>query len=125
MAGSHNNDHPKFNHPAPLPLLIGVFLSLVFLTILTLVTSNIELAQFAFGVAMIIATAKAFLVCAFFMHMWWDKGFNILLFLSSTLFVTLFIGVTLLDTGAYKESIDVFPRAAEPAKAVAPADAAQ
>lgn len=124
MAGSHNGDHPKFNHPAPLPLLIGVFLSLVFLTILTLVTSNIELAQFAFAIAMIIATAKAFLVCAFFMHMWWDKSFNILFFLSSVLFVSLFIGVTLLDTGAYKESIDVFPRDAETPKAVAPVDAA-
>ena len=124
MAGSHNSDHPKFNHPAPLPLLFGVFLALVFLTILTLVTSNIELAQFAFGIAMLIATAKAFLVCAFFMHMVWDKGFNILFFFSSVLFVSLFIGVTLLDTGAYKESIDVFPRAPEPAKAVAPADAA-
>jgi len=124
MAGSHNSDHPKFNHPAPLALLIGVFLSLVFLTILTLVTSNIELAQFAFAIAMIIATAKAFLVCAFFMHMWWDKSFNILFFLSSVLFVSLFIGVTLLDTGAYKESIDVFPREAEAPKAVAPVDAA-
>lgn len=125
MAGSHNSDHPKFNHPAPLPLLIGVFLGLVFLTVLTLVTSNIELAQFAFAIAMLIASAKAFLVCAFFMHMWWDKGFNILFFLSSVLFVSLFIGVTLLDTGAYKESIDIFPRAPEPAKAVAPVDAAQ
>jgi len=124
MAGSHNDDHPPFNHPAPIPLLIGVFLALVFLTILTLVTSNIELAQFAFGIAMVIATAKAFLVCAFFMHMYWDKGFNILFFLSSILFVSLFIGVTLLDTGQYQDNIDLFPRAEEPAKA-APVEAGQ
>ena len=121
MAGSNHDNHPPFNHPAPLPLLIGVFLALVFLTILTLVTSNIELAQFAFGIAMLIATAKAALVCAFFMHMWWDKGFNVMFFLSSILFVTLFIGVTLLDTGQYQDSIDLFPRAEEPAKA-APAE---
>ena len=123
MAGSHNDEHPPFNHPAPIPLLIGIFLALVFLTILTLVTSNIELAQFAFGIAMIIATAKAFLVCAFFMHMWWDKGFNILFFLSSLLFVSLFIGVTLLDTGQYQDSIDVYPRGEEPVLTT-PADAA-
>lgn len=119
MAGSHDSDHPPFNHPAPLPLLIGVFLALVFLTILTLVTSNIELAQFAFGIAMLIATAKAALVCAFFMHMFWDKGFNILFFLSSLLFVTLFIAITLLDTGQYQDNIDTFPRGPEPPKAVA------
>ena len=122
MAGSHNEDHPAFNHPAPIPLLIGVFLALVFLTVLTLVTSNIELAQFAFGIAMLIATAKAFLVCAFFMHMFWDKGFNIVFFLSSVLFVTLFIGMTLLDTGQYQDSIDLFPREAEQS-AASPSDA--
>jgi len=59
---------------------------------------------------MIIATVKAFLVCAFFMHMWWDKTFNVVVFLSSTLFVVLFIGLTLLDTGHYQDSIDNFPR---------------
>jgi cytochrome c oxidase subunit 4 len=119
MADSHHDDHPPFNHPAPVPLLVGVFLALVFLTVATLVTSNIELAQFAFPIAMLIATAKAALVCAFFMHMWWDKGFNILFFLSSLLFVSLFVGVTLLDTGQYQDSIDTFPREPEPAKAVA------
>ena len=122
MAGSHDENYPAFNHPAPVPLLIGVFLALVFLTILTLMTSKVELAQFAFGIAMVIATAKAFLVCAFFMHMYWDKGFNILLFLSSVLFVSLFISMTLLDSGQYQDSIDIFPRAAEQS-AAAPADA--
>lgn len=123
MAGSHNSDHPKFNHPAPLPLLIGVFLALVFLTILTLVTSNIELAQFAFAIAMIIATAKAFLVCAFFMHMWWDKSFNVLAFLSSLLFVSLFIGMTLMDTGHYQDTIEAYDIKQMPKVATAMADA--
>ena len=107
---SHDShDHPSFNHPAPLPLLFGVFIALVGLTILTVVTSNIELAQFAFPVAMGIATLKAFLVGAFFMHMWWDKGFNVLVFLSSLLFVSLFIGMTMLDTGSNLEQIESFP----------------
>ncbi len=117
---SHSHDdHPPFNHPAPIPLLIGVFLALVFLTILTLVTSDIELAQFAFPIAMVIATAKAALVCAFFMHMFWDKSFNVLFFLSSLLFVTLFIGMTLLDTGQYQDDIDSFPREPEATPVVA------
>ena len=119
MADHHSDDHPPFNHPAPIPLLIGVFLALVFLTILTLVTSDIELAQFAFAIAMIIATAKAFLVCAFFMHMWWDKSFNVMFFLSSLLFVSLFIGMTLLDTGEYQDDIDNFPRLPEATPVVA------
>jgi len=105
----HSHDHPSFNHAAPLPLLFIVFGALIFLTIATVVTSNIELGEFGFIVAMIIATMKAFLVCAFFMHMWWDKGLNILVFFSSLIFVSLFVGMTLLDTGANMESIDSFP----------------
>ena len=68
---------------------------------------------FHFPLAMMIATVKAFLVCAFFMHMWWDKGFNVLAFLSSLLFVALFIGMTLTDTDHYQSTIDLFPRDAE------------
>ncbi len=122
MADSHSDDHPPFNHPAPIPLLIGVFLALVFLTILTLVTSKIELAQFAFAIAMIIATMKAALVCGIFMHMWWDKSFNVVFFLSSLLFVSLFIGITLLDTGENQDSIDTFPRGPEEIPTVAVAE---
>lgn len=105
----HSHDHPSFNHPAPLPLLFLVFGALIFLTIATVVTSSIELGEFAFIIAMVIATMKAFLVCAFFMHMWWDKGLNILVFFSSLIFVTLFISMTLLDTGSNLETIEAHP----------------
>ena len=112
MADQHN-DLPRFNHPAPIKLLLVVFGSLIALTILTVVTSdfwphsNLP-ADLAFPVAMIIASMKAFLVCAFFMHMWWDKKFNVVAFFASTLFVALFIGLTLLDTGHYQDSIDSY-----------------
>jgi cytochrome c oxidase subunit 4 len=111
----HHDDLPKFNHPAPTTLLFGVFIALIGLTILTVVTSAFwpysELPKdLAFPVAMVIASAKAFLVCAFFMHMWWDKGFNIVIFLSSGFFVALFVGLTLLDTSHYQDNINNFPR---------------
>lgn len=111
----HHDDLPRFNHPVSTTMLVSVFVSLIILTILTVVTSAMWDASglpedFAFPVAMIIASAKAFLVCAFFMHMWWDKKFNVLAFLSSTLFVALFIGLTLMDTKHYQENIDAYPR---------------
>lgn len=111
----HHDDLPSFNHPASTKLLLGVFVALICLTLLTVATSamwsTLGLPKaFAFPVAMMIATAKAFLVCAFFMHMWWDKGFNILAFFSSLLFVALFIGLTLTDTSHYQDAINAFPR---------------
>ena len=119
MADHHEN-LPSFCHPVSVKLLLAVFFALVGLTILTVVISNLGLpSAIAFPVAMIIATVKAFLVCAFFMHMWWEKGFNIVAFLSSLLFVSLFIGLTLMDTDHYQDDIDLYPRDAE-AGVVAP-----
>jgi cytochrome c oxidase subunit 4 len=111
----HHDDLPKFNHPASTTMLFVVFGSLIVLTILTVATSAFwptsGLPQaLAFPAAMVIASIKAFLVCAFFMHMWWDKGFNILVFFSSAFFVVLFVGLTLLDTTHYQDTIDNFPR---------------
>ncbi len=113
-----HDDLPPFCHPVATKLLFGVFVALIVLTILTVAFSAAAPAlgvpsAFVFPIAMIFATVKAFLVCAFFMHMWWDKGFNVLAFLSSLLFVSLFIGMTLMDTDHYQETIDIFPRGAE------------
>lgn len=109
----HHDDLPGFCHPVSTKLLFGVFFGLIGLTILTVATSALGTAlgmppAFAFPLAMVIATMKAFLVCAFFMHMYWDKSFNVLAFLSSLLFVTLFIGMTMMDTGENQSTIEAF-----------------
>ncbi len=114
----HHDNLPTFCHPVSVKLLLGVFGALIGLTILTvLVSAQAPGAgmphDFMFPAAMLIATLKAFLVCAFFMHMWWEKGINVFAFLSSLFFLSLFIGITLMDTTAYQNTIDMFPRDAE------------
>jgi cytochrome c oxidase subunit 4 len=47
---------------------------------------------------MIIATIKAGLVMAFFMHLAFDKPFNVIVFLGSFVFVALFVIFTLSDS---------------------------
>ncbi|MBX3418045.1 MAG: cytochrome C oxidase subunit IV family protein [Pirellulaceae bacterium] len=111
MAG-HHDDH-SFAHPAPLKLLFAVFFALIALTILTVALATVDLGPFGIWISMTIATVKAALVALFFMHMYWDKSFNVLVFLSSFLFVALFIGLTMTDTQHYQEQIDAFPRKAE------------
>lgn len=112
----HHENLPSFCHPVSVKFLLTVFIALIGLTIVTVVVSTMGLpSAIAFPLAMIIASVKAFLVCAFFMHMWWEKGFNIVAFFSSLLFVTLFIGMTLMDTDHYQDTIDIYPREAEPA----------
>jgi cytochrome c oxidase subunit 4 len=109
----HHDNLPPYCHPAQPKMLYAVFFGLIFLTLLTVAVSALGPPMgmpgaFAFPIAMIFATMKAFLVCAFFMHMWWDKGFNILAFLSSLLFLSLFIGMTLMDTSHYQDTIEAY-----------------
>src|SRR5688572_28102445 len=75
----HGDDH--FAHVLPMPLLIGVLLALILLTILTVGVTAVDLgSQGNFVVAMIIATVKAVLVMGYFMHMVWDSKFNVVAF---------------------------------------------
>lgn len=110
------NDSHGFAHVATPRLLLTTFFVLIGLTILTVLTAGTPLVgQFGSVVAMTIATLKAALVAMFFMHMYWDKPINVVMFLSAFVFASLFIGFTLLDTSHYQNDIDAFPRALPPA----------
>lgn len=103
--GGHDGEH--FAHTAPAPMLIGVFVALILLTILTVGVTAVDLgANGNLIIAMVIATVKAVLVMGYFMHMFWDKRFNVLAFTSSFLFLILFLAMALADRGEYQDSID-------------------
>ncbi len=106
--GGHGSDG-DFAHTTPMFLLIGVFAALTILTVLTVAVTAVDLGGTGnFVVAMIIATIKAALVMAYFMHMAWDKRFNVVVFLSSFLFVVLFLTMALTDRREYQRAIDTF-----------------
>ena len=92
------HDEHDFAHPLPLPLLFAVFIALVVLTIITVAQASFDLGSFDIAVVMGIATLKASLVMLFFMHLAFDKPFNIIVFLSSFVFVALFVIFTLSDS---------------------------
>jgi len=114
MNDENHQEAEHFGHVVSVKLLFVVFVALVSLTIITVVINDFDLGQMDIWVAMGIATLKGSLVCLFFMHMYWEKGFNVVAFFSSLFFVSLFIGFTLMDTGAYRESIDIFPEDKRP-----------
>ncbi|TWU15449.1 cytochrome C oxidase subunit IV family protein [Allorhodopirellula heiligendammensis] len=97
-AHGHSDDGTDFAHPLPVWALLTVFFALVFLTILTVAQANLDLGTFDIAIVMAIATVKAALVGAFFMHLAFDKPFNIMVFLSSFVFVGLFVIITLSDS---------------------------
>lgn len=113
-----HDSHSSMGHVTSVRLLVTIFVILVGLTILTVVANDWPLGSLDIWVALTIACIKATLVAMFFMHMYWDKGFNVFAFLSSFVFVTLFIGFTLMDTKHYQDSIRVFPTSSRPDKDV-------
>jgi cytochrome c oxidase subunit 4 len=103
--GSH--DGHDFAHPFPVWGLLAVFFALVFLTILTVAQANFELGSMEIVFSMIIATIKASLVVFFFMHLAFDKSYNAIIFLGSLLFVSLFLGFTIMDSQTTKQNFIV------------------
>ncbi len=110
--GHAAHDEHGLSHVTPMSLLIGVFLALVVLTIVTVAVTKVDLGgEGNFIVAMVIATIKAGLVMAFFMHMRWDNKFNVVVFLGSFLFVLLFLSISLTDRQEYQDFIDTHEQA--------------
>ena len=87
-------------------MLLGVFFALVLLTFLTVFQANFHLGSLEIGLTVMIATVKASLVMYFFMHLGWEKPFNILVFISSAFFLALFLGFTMMDRNAYRQSLE-------------------
>lgn len=97
---AHNDAHDDAHdgpHVTPLPIYFAVFGTLLVLTGVT-----VWIAQFDFGaantlIAMLVATIKATLVAAIFMHLLYEERLNTLAFVFGLLFVSLFFIFTMLD----------------------------
>ena len=107
---AHDHADGDFAHPAPVALLLFVFFALLALTGLTVFQASFDLGYWEVWIALIIASMKATLVMAFFMHLAHDKPFNAIMFLSSFLFVSLFIGFLMMDSNAYKDRVEIKPQ---------------
>jgi cytochrome c oxidase subunit 4 len=77
----------------------GIFAALICLTIATVKVSYYDFGSANIIIALLVATMKASLVAAFFMHLRHDKLFNTLAFLAAFLFLGIFILLTYDDLG--------------------------
>ena len=92
---THSDEH--LAHVMSPRMLVSVFAALVGLTLLTVAAAQISFGAWEVWVSLGIASVKATLVAAYFMHLRYDKSFNGLVFISSLLFVALFLALTLMD----------------------------
>ncbi len=92
-------DHEEHSHEHGWKGYLYVLLILLVLTIITVAASRFDFGSSTANVviAMTIATIKASLVALFFMHLKDDKPINGLIFVSTLLFLAVFLGFCLID----------------------------
>jgi cytochrome c oxidase subunit 4 len=100
---------PGEPHVVPLWLLAAVLGALLFLTVVTVAITLVDLGNFNIVAALAIAVVKAALVILYFMHLRWDSPFNALILVASLLFVAIFMTFALLDSSEYQKNIDAAP----------------
>ncbi len=88
-------------HISPLSTYFAVYGALLVLTVLTVLVSYAELppAQ-SIPAAMAVASVKATLVGAWFMHLKYDTRFNVFIFLAALWFMACFFVLTFFDLGS-------------------------
>ena len=121
----HGHDHEAQHddgrvhvHIAPARFYWGIFVALVILTGITVKVSDYDFGSANTVIAILIATMKASLVAAFFMHLRHDKLFNTFAFLSAFLFLGIFLLLTSDDLFKRGRTDDaygtrIFPRSGE------------
>lgn len=94
---SHSEQSHSHHHIVPFKVNMAVGITLLVLTVIT-----VWIAQFDFGamnmiVAMTVATVKAGLVVAYFMHLRYDNRFFLTMLLVCLIALTVFIVFTMID----------------------------
>ncbi|MBX3354667.1 MAG: cytochrome C oxidase subunit IV family protein [Phycisphaeraceae bacterium] len=100
--GAHGEAHPLVGHLVPMSTLLGTAAALIVLTVITVAVRYIDVGEFNIHIAIGIAVIKATLVALFFMHLRWDRPFNLLMFVACVLFVVLMMAFTVMDSVQYK-----------------------
>ncbi len=93
------------HHITAFRTLLFTFLALVALTVITVVTAQIDLGGMNVPLALTIAVGKASLVVAFFMALKYDNKVNFLVLAVGLTMVVVFVVFTLFDT-AFRGDID-------------------
>lgn len=118
----HEGEGEHFAHAVPLWVLFATFGALMVLTVLTVAAVKVDLGELNIWIAMGIATVKAAAVVLWFMHLAYDRPFNVVIFLSTLFFVGLLLAFVMADSAKYHPNVEAYQaKKAADAAALAPA----
>jgi cytochrome c oxidase subunit 4 len=94
-----NHTAHSAGHISPVSLYITIFFALMIGTAITVGAAFVDLGQFNFAVAMLIATVKASLVVWYFMHVKYQSSLTKLTVATGLFFLAILLGMMLIDYG--------------------------
>jgi cytochrome c oxidase subunit 4 len=89
--------HPEVGHVVPMKYLMGAGAALLFLTVITVASHSVDMGEANLPVALFIALIKATIVALVFMHLRWDRPFNLLVLVGSIVFVLIMLAFAMMD----------------------------
>jgi len=92
-----NEHHASHHFIVPVKTYVAVFLSLLFLTFLTVFVAQFDFGSWNLIVALSVALVKAGLVVMIFMGLKWNKGFDRFAFFGSLVFLFIFFLLVFVD----------------------------
>lgn len=105
-AASNDHGHGEHvGHLVPVRYLVMAGLALLVLTIITVAVRFVDLGEANMPIAMGVAVVKATIVALVFMHLRWDRPFNLLVLVGSILFVLLMMAFAAMDVHQYQSTI--------------------
>ena len=92
----------------PVKSYVATFCALLVLTFITVLVSRFDFGSLNLTIALVVAFCKASLLVWIFMGLKWDRGFNLVAFVGSILFLIIFIGLTFSDIAFrhYRDSVE-------------------
>jgi len=97
QSGSHGHSENHEHHIFSYENCFKAYLALLVLTAITVGVAFIDLGKLNLTVALLVASIKSFVVCAYFMGLKYDKKENGVIFVTSFLFLIIFIVLTSFD----------------------------
>ena len=95
-------------HVVPVTVLAGVLTALLLLTFLTVAATWVRFGALSVWIALLIATVKATFVGLYFMHLRYDRPFHGVVLLGTLFFISLFVGLALMDAFHYQPEVNNF-----------------
>jgi cytochrome c oxidase subunit 4 len=93
----HGQHEDTTHHLIPLPVYLRVFFSLIVLTVVTVLAARFDFGALNAVVAFAIASVKAGLVLAYFMHLKYDNMMNRVIIFSGVFFIIVLYFFAVLD----------------------------